>query len=65
MSNVKNDPKYKNGLLQAIRGLLEHCVPLMTNQYWFFKYYVLLLLIAPFLNQLIVALDQKQHERIG
>ena len=24
MSNVKNDPKYKNGLLQAIRAQLEH-----------------------------------------
>ena len=24
MSIVKNEPKYKNGLLQAIRGLLEH-----------------------------------------
>ena len=24
MSIVKNEPKYKNSLLQAIRGLLEH-----------------------------------------
>ena len=24
MSNVKNEPKYKNGLLQAIRAQLEH-----------------------------------------
>jgi len=24
MSIVKNEPKHKNGLLQAIRGLLEH-----------------------------------------
>ena len=24
MSNVKNDPKYKNALLQAIRAQLEH-----------------------------------------
>lgn len=48
----------------SIRGLLEHCVPLLTNQYWFFKYYVLLLLIAPFLNQLIAALEQKQYERM-
>ena len=30
MSNVKNDPKYKNGLLQAIRAQLEH------RAYWLY-----------------------------
>ena len=27
MSKVKNNPKYKNGLLQAIRAQLEHRKP--------------------------------------
>ena len=27
MSNVKNEPKYRNGLLQAIRAQLEHRKP--------------------------------------
>ena len=26
MSIVKNEPKYKNGLLQAIRAQLEHAI---------------------------------------
>ena len=30
MSNVKNEPKYKNGLLQAIRAQLEH------RAYWLY-----------------------------
>ena len=48
----------------SARGLLEHCLLLMTNQYWFFKYYVLILLLAPFLNQLIAILEQKQYEHM-
>ena len=39
-------------------------MPLLTNQYWFFKYYVLLVLLAPFLNQWIAVLDKKQYERM-
>lgn len=48
----------------SIRGILEHCMPLLTNQYWFFKYYVLLMILAPFLNQWIAVLDKKQYARM-
>lgn len=45
----------------SFRSLIEHSLPLMSNQYWFFKYYVLLLIFSPFLNLTIKSLEKKQY----
>lgn len=52
------------GIQFSIRGLMEHGLPMLTNQYWFFKYYVLLLVISPFLNQLIATLERTQYKQM-
>lgn len=35
--------------------------PLLTSHYWFASYYVLLMLLSPFLNTLLHRLDRQQH----
>lgn len=35
--------------------------PLATAHYWFATYYVLLMLLSPFLNKMMNALDRKEH----
>lgn len=52
------------GVTFSIRGLLEYFMPLMTNQYWFFKYYVLIVLLAPFLNDYIASIDKARYEKM-
>lgn len=45
--------------------LLMQCLfPLLTNQYWFASAYITLLLIVPFLNFMINALNKIQYRRL-
>ena len=50
------------GLLPVGAKELKHALfPLLTSQYWFASYYVLLLLFSPFLNAMTGALDRRRH----
>lgn len=50
------------GIQFSVRKLIEYGLPILTNQYWFFKYYVLLLLISPILNHWIRTAEKRQYE---
>lgn len=54
----------ESGVVFSIKKLIEHALPMLTNQYWFFKYYVLLVLISPVLNRLINSLDQAEYQKM-
>ena len=41
--------------------LISSFFPLLTSHYWFASYYVLLLLLAPFLNEMVTHLSRRQH----
>ena len=41
--------------------LIKCMFPMLSNQYWFFKYYCLLYLISPLLNLLIAAMDKQMY----
>ena len=43
--------------------LLAHALPIMSNQYWFFTCYFVLMVIAPFLNRFINTMDQKAFKK--
>ncbi len=55
------------GTVFSLRELVRHALPLLSNQYWFFKYYVLLLLLSPLLRRLLQTLDRKtcEHTLLG
>lgn len=48
----------------SIKQFIRQVLPLMTNQYWFFTCYVLLMIIAPALNRLINSMDEKDHRNM-
>ena len=52
-----------SGVHFSIQQLIKHTFPLLTNQYWFFTYYILLFLIAPMLNIFIRNVEQAQFKR--
>lgn len=52
-----------SGVHFSVQQLIKHIFPLLTNQYWFFTYYILLFLIAPMLNIFIKNVDQTQFKR--
>lgn len=43
--------------------LLFQALPIMSNQYWFFTCYFVLMVIAPFLNRFINTLEQKDFKK--
>lgn len=43
--------------------LLFQSLPIMSNQYWFFTCYFVLMVIAPFLNRFINTMEQKDFKR--
>lgn len=52
-----------SGVHFSIQQLIRHALPLLTNQYCFFTYYILLFLIAPMLNIFIKNVEQAQFKR--
>lgn len=46
-----------------IKVLIRQMLPLLTNQYWFFTMYLLLMLISPLLNRLIDNLNEEEHKK--
>ena len=50
-----------SGFDSVLGALRISFFPLLFSHYWFASYYVLLLLLSPFLNTLIHKLDKKQH----
>lgn len=45
----------------SLGGLVSALLPVSSKRYWFVTAYVLLQLIAPFLNQLIKAMERRMH----
>ena len=43
--------------------LILNALPIMSNQYWFFTCYFVLMVIAPFLNRFINTLEQKDFKK--
>ena len=43
--------------------LLFYALPIMTNKYWFFTCYFVLMVIAPFLNRFINTMEQKEFKK--
>lgn len=43
--------------------LLFQSFPIMSNQYWFFTCYFVLMIVAPFLNRFINTMEQKEFKR--
>ena len=53
-----------SGVTFEVQTLLRQCLPLLTNQYWFMTYYLLLLVVAPMLNRLLKNVDKKEFQKI-
>ncbi|MCR4687282.1 MAG: acyltransferase [Lachnospiraceae bacterium] len=47
-----------------IYSLIMMFLPVLGNHYWFATTYVLLMLVFPFLNTFIKAMDEKRHRRL-
>ena len=52
----------QSGITFSIQQLIKQSLPVLTNQYWFFTVYFLLVLIAPFINILIHKLNQNGYK---
>ena len=48
----------------GLKILLRQCLPMMTDQYWFMTDYMLLLVVAPFINCLIDQMDQAEFQKM-
>ncbi len=46
-----------------IKTLIRMAFPVLTNQYWFFTLYFVLIILAPFLNRFIASMDNKEYRR--
>lgn len=44
--------------------LLSQFLPVMSNQYWFFTCYFVLMLLSPFINKLINSLEKKDFKKL-
>lgn len=51
----------QSGVQFSIKQLVKQALPLLTNQYWFFTVYFLLILVTPFINKLICGLEYKEY----
>lgn len=47
----------------SAKTLVRQMLPILTNQYWFFTCYILLMLLVPFLNKFINALSQAEFQK--
>lgn len=52
------------GVEFSFKTLIRCGLPIISNQYWFFKCYALLYLISPILNILIQAVDKAKYQKI-
>lgn len=52
------------GVVFEFKQFVKCGLPLLTNQYWFFKCYVLLYLIAPILNILIREFNKEMYQKV-
>ena len=52
-----------SGIDFSFGQLLFKIFPIMSNQYWFFTCYFVLMIIVPFLNRFINTLEQKEFKR--
>lgn len=48
------------GISVSGHSILESCMPLTSNLYWYFTAYVCLYLLTPFLNQFVASLDKRR-----
>ena len=54
----------QSGVEFGYKQLIKQALPLMTNQYWFFTVYVLLILVSPFINQLLCGLERIEYRNM-
>lgn len=54
----------QSGVEFGYRQLIKQALPLMTNQYWFFTIYVLLILVSPFINHLTCRLERQAYRNM-
>ena len=54
----------RSGVQFDFRQLIKQAFPLLTNQYWFFTVYCLLVLISPFINRLISKLGRNEFRNM-
>lgn len=47
-----------------IKDLVKYALPLLTNQYWFFTQYIILIVLSPILNHFINSLNREQHKKV-
>lgn len=47
----------------SVKELIGYALPILTNQYWFFTYYVLLIVLAPMLNLFIKNVTREQLKK--
>lgn len=47
----------------SVKELIRYALPILTNQYWFFTYYVLLIVLAPMLNLFIKNVTREQLKK--
>jgi surface polysaccharide O-acyltransferase-like enzyme len=47
----------------GLGDFLVHALPIMSNRYWFFTCYLVLMIVAPFLNRFINTMEQKDFKR--
>ena len=52
-----------NGFNFAFGDFLVQLFPIMSNQYWFFTCYFVLMIIAPYLNRFINTMEQKEFKK--
>ena len=53
-----------NGIEFGFGEFLINCLPIMSNQYWFFTCYIVLMIAAPYLNRFLDTLEQKDFKKL-
>ena len=46
------------------KGIFNAILPLLYDENWFVKDYILLLLVVPFLNMVLKSIDKRMHRKI-
>lgn len=48
----------------SIAGLIKSAIPLLNNEYWFFKIYIILYCLIPFINVSLVKLTKERYIKL-
>lgn len=48
----------------SVKLLIKNSLPLLYSEYWFFKIYIALFLLIPFINSLLTRLDEREYKRL-